>query len=93
MDPLAAFGLFAVTMMLVFYALEERNRLLPLPFAMACALASAYGFLQGSWPFGVVEAIWSMIALRRALRGRANVSHHSACTRAAKIGTAPRSAS
>jgi hypothetical protein len=68
MDLLTAFGLFAVTMMLVCYALEDRSKFYALPFAIACGLASAYGFLQGSWPFGVVEAIWSAIALRRWAR-------------------------
>jgi hypothetical protein len=65
MKPLTIFGLFAVTSMLVFYALEARSRLFILAFAAACALGSVYGFLQGAWPFGVVEAIWSVVALRR----------------------------
>jgi hypothetical protein len=65
MKPLTIFGLFAVTSMLVFYALEARSRWFILAFAGACALGSAYGFLQGAWPFGVVEAIWSIVALRR----------------------------
>ena len=59
MDTLTAFGLFAVTAMLICYALEDRSRWFVLAFAAACALGSAYGFLQGAWPFGVVEAIWS----------------------------------
>lgn len=65
MDGLTAFGLFAVTAMLVTYALERRSRWFILAFAGACALGSAYGFLQGAWPFGVVEAIWAVVALRR----------------------------
>ena len=65
MDLLSLFGLFAVTAMLVCYALEDRNRLFILAFAGACALGSLYGFLQGAWPFGVVEAVWSAIAVRR----------------------------
>lgn len=65
MDALTAFGLFAVTAMLVCYALERRSRWFILGFAGACALGSIYGFLQGAWPFGVVEAIWSLVALRR----------------------------
>jgi hypothetical protein len=64
-DWLTAFGLFSVTAMLVFYALEDRSRTYILAFAAACVLASAYGFLQGAWPFGVVEAIWARIAVRR----------------------------
>jgi hypothetical protein len=65
MNRLTAFGLFAVAAMLVCYALEERSRWYVLAFACACALASVYGFLQGAWPFGLVEAVWSVVALRR----------------------------
>lgn len=65
MSALTVFGLIAVTAMLVFYALEERHPLYTLGFAAACALGSAYGFLQGAWPFGVVEAVWTLVAVRR----------------------------
>ncbi|TMQ16462.1 MAG: hypothetical protein E6K82_23475 [Candidatus Rokuibacteriota bacterium] len=65
MDGLTLFGVFAVTAMLVCYALEERARAFVLAFAAACVLASAYGFLQGAWPFGIVEAVWTIVALRR----------------------------
>jgi hypothetical protein len=65
MNLLTAFGLVAVTLMLVFYALERRSRWYTLPFAGACILGSAYGFLQGAWPFGLVESVWSVIAVRR----------------------------
>ena len=65
MDRLTLFGLFAVTAMLVTYALETRSHGFILGFAGACALGSIYGFLQGAWPFGVVEAIWAIVALRR----------------------------
>jgi hypothetical protein len=64
-NHLTLFGLFAVTAMLVTYALESRSRWFILAFAGSCALGSAYGFLQGAWPFGVVEAIWAVVALRR----------------------------
>jgi hypothetical protein len=64
-DVLSLFGLFAVTAMLVAYALEDRSHWFILAFAAACALGSAYGFLQGAWPFGLVEAIWAGVALRR----------------------------
>jgi hypothetical protein len=72
MDTLTLFGLFAVTAMLVFYVLEERGHTYVLGFAAACALGSIYGFLQGAWPFGVVEAIWAGVALRRWHRARAS---------------------
>jgi hypothetical protein len=65
MDELAAFGLFAVTAMLVCYALEDRSHWFILASAGACALGSLYGFLQGAWPFGVVEAVWCAVAGRR----------------------------
>jgi hypothetical protein len=65
MDRLTAFGLFAVTAMLVTYALEQRSRWYILAFAGACLLGSTYGFLQGAWPFGIVEAIWAVVAARR----------------------------
>ena len=65
MDRLTLFGFFAVTAMLVTYALEQRSRWYILAFAGACWLGSIYGFLQGAWPFGLVEAIWGLVALRR----------------------------
>ena len=65
MDLLALFGLFAVSAMLIFYAIEDKSRWFVLAFAGACLLGSAYGFLQGAWPFGVVELIWAGFAVRR----------------------------
>jgi hypothetical protein len=65
MDGLTWFGLFAVTAMLVCYALEHRSPWFILAFAGSCALGSIYGFLQGAWPFGVVEAIWAVVACLR----------------------------
>jgi hypothetical protein len=62
---LTLFGLFAVTAMLVSYALEKRSSWFILVFAGSCALGSVYGFLQGAWPFGLVEAVWSVVAARR----------------------------
>jgi hypothetical protein len=68
MTWLSAFGLFSVTAMMVCYALEPRSSWFILGFAMACVLGSVYGFLQGAWPFGVVEAVWAGVALRRWLK-------------------------
>jgi hypothetical protein len=64
---LTIFGAAAVTFMMLMYALERRGLrfILAFAFAFACLLSSAYGFLVGTWPFGVVEAIWVLIALRR----------------------------
>ena len=71
MDPLTLFGLFAVAAMLVCYALEDRSHWFIFAFAAACALGSIYGFLQGAWPIGLVEAVWAVVALRRWIaRGR-----------------------
>ncbi|HZQ19020.1 MAG TPA: hypothetical protein VFA90_09880 [Terriglobales bacterium] len=65
MTPLSAFGLFAVTAMLVTYAMEGKGNWFVLAFAFACLLGSSYGFLQGAWPFGLVEAFWAGVAVRR----------------------------
>jgi hypothetical protein len=65
MSLLTAFGLFSVTAMLICYAFEKRSPWFILGFAVACAFGSVYGFLQGAWPFGLVEAIWSVVAGRR----------------------------
>ena len=65
MDALTLFGALAVSAMLVFYALEARSPWFVVAFAGACLASSAYGFMQGAWPFGVVELLWSVIALRR----------------------------
>jgi hypothetical protein len=67
LDGVTLFGLAAVTAMLVFYALEHRSRWFVLAFAASCLFASLYGFLSGAWPFGIVELIWSGVALRRFL--------------------------
>jgi len=61
------YGVCALTFMMVMYALERRDRRFIAAFAVGCLLSSAYGFLAGAWPFGIVEAIWSGIALRRFL--------------------------
>jgi hypothetical protein len=65
MNSFTLFGLVAVTAMLVTYALEKRSKWFILAFAVSCLLGSIYGFLQGAWPFGLVEAIWVMVAARR----------------------------
>ena len=65
MTGLTAFGLIAVTAMVVCYAFESRSHWFTLAFAGACVLGSVYGFLQGAWPFGMVEGVWAVIAVRR----------------------------
>jgi hypothetical protein len=65
MGVLTAFGATVVTFMMVMYALEHRGRGFVAAFACGCALSSTYGFLAGTWPFGIVEAVWAGIALRR----------------------------
>jgi hypothetical protein len=73
-DWLTAFGLFAVTAMLICYALEDRGHGFILAFAGACVLGSLYGFMQGAWPFGLVEAVWAVIAARRWWRRAASAA-------------------
>ena len=65
MDLLTLYGVVAVVSMLVLYALEARGRVFVLFFAFACLASSLYGFMQGAWPFGAVELVWSGVALRR----------------------------
>jgi hypothetical protein len=65
LDALTTFGAVAVTIMMVCYALEARHALFVLAFAGACIASSIYGFLAGTWPFGVVEAVWALVAVRR----------------------------
>jgi len=66
---LTLYGACAVTFMMVMYAFESRDRIFVLLFAFGCALSSSYGFLAGTWPFGVVEAIWCVVAIRRYATG------------------------
>jgi hypothetical protein len=70
MDTLSLFGLLAVSAMLITYALEGQSHWFVLFFALSCALGSVYGFLSGAWPFGVIEAIWAVVALRRWIQLR-----------------------
>jgi len=67
MSAVTVYGVCAVTFMMVMYGLEPRGRGFVLAFAAGCLLSSAYGFLSGAWPFGVVEAIWAVVAMRRFL--------------------------
>ena len=66
---ITVYGVVAVSFMMLMYALERRGRYFVAAFALGCVLSSVYGFLSGAWPFGVVEAIWSIIALRRFRHG------------------------
>jgi hypothetical protein len=70
MDALTLFGLFAVSAMLVCYALESRSHWFVLLFAVSCCLGAVYGFLQGAWPFGLIEVVWAVIAFQRWLKVR-----------------------
>lgn len=65
MNLLSFFGLFSISIMLVFYALEERSHWFVFCFGVSCILASIYGFLQGAWPFGLVEIAWTIVVLRK----------------------------
>jgi hypothetical protein len=61
------FGVAALTFMMLMYTLEARHPRFVLAFAIGCLLSSAYGFLSGAWPFGIVELIWTGVAFRRYL--------------------------
>lgn len=63
------YGVCALTFMMAMYALEARSRHFIAAFALGCALSSSYGFLSNAWPFGAVEGIWTIVALRRYVRG------------------------
>lgn len=77
MDALSLFGLFSVIAMLVFYALEERSHWFILAFAFSCVLGSIYGFLQGAWPFGIVEIAWTIVVFRKWIQVRKQgVNYH-----------------
>ena len=69
---LTIYGATAVAFMMLMYALESRGPRFIAAFALGCALSSVYGFLAGTWPFGVVEAIWTLVALRRYSRSRSS---------------------
>lgn len=66
----SVFGALAVSFMMLMYALESRGPTYILAFALGCALSSTYGFLAGTWPFGIVEGVWTLVALRRYRIGR-----------------------
>jgi len=80
MDLLTAFGLAAVSLMLVFYAIEDKSHWFILAFAGSCLMGSTYGFLQGAWPFGIVELIWSAIAIQKWSKRRATIENRNART-------------
>ena len=71
---LTTYGVLALTFMMIMYGLEGRSHRFVLAFAAGCLLASSYGFLSGAWPFGVVEAIWAVVAMRRYQQRRRNIA-------------------
>ena len=62
---ITVFGVVALTFLMTMYALEDRGTRFVAAFAAGCAMSRVYGFVSGAWPFGAVEAIWCVIALRR----------------------------
>lgn len=78
MGAITLFGVVAVTFMMAMYALEARGRGFILAFAFGCLLSSVYGFLSGAWPFGVVEAIWALVAVRRFVTTPGQSRRHGA---------------
>lgn len=67
-DALTLFGLISVVAALVFYSKEESGPAYTLGFGLACFASSVYGFLQGAWPFGIIEAVWGIVATRKWLQ-------------------------
>jgi hypothetical protein len=65
MSFITVYGVFALSFMMVMYALERRGPNFVLAFALGCLLSSVFGYLSGAWPFGVVEAIWCVVAVQR----------------------------
>lgn len=64
-SPVNLYGALVLTIMMVFYALEGRNKRFTLYFGFACIFSSAYGFLSGTWPFGIIEIVWTGISFRK----------------------------
>ncbi|MGC9220331.1 MAG: hypothetical protein ACP5H2_03120 [Solirubrobacteraceae bacterium] len=83
---LTVYGACAVTFMMLVYALERRGPRFVLAFAFGCLLSSSYGFLAGTWPFGIVEAVWSAVALRRFLSLRAGAAARASSAARADSG-------
>lgn len=67
MNWVTVYGVAVLVFMMLMYALESRHRRYIAAFALGCALSSSYGFLSGAWPFGAVEAVWCLVAVRRYL--------------------------
>ena len=86
---LTVFGACAVTFMMLMYALERRGRQFILAFACGCALSSVYGFLAGTWPFGVVEAIWAAVALHRYMQISSETARSAGNAAAARSVSTP----
>jgi hypothetical protein len=73
-DGLTLFGVASLSVMLLCYALERRSPWFTFGMACACVAAGVYGFLQGAWPFAVIEGIWAAIAYVRWWQDRASLS-------------------
>lgn len=59
------FGFASVSAMVLFYAIESRSTVYVLAFAGSWLSAAAYAALIGSWPFALVESLWSVVAFLR----------------------------
>ena len=72
MDALTLFGVASLSVMLLCYALERKSPWFTFGMASACVAAAIYAFLQGAWPFAVIEIIWAAIAYIRWWNDRNN---------------------
>jgi len=86
-------GACVVTFMMVMYALEGRGRGFVLAFALGCALSSTYGFLAGTWPFGIVEGVWSLVAVKRYVGQSGGAGAESRSAESSTRSASPRAGS
>lgn len=83
MDVLAVFGFLTAFFTLCFALDQRKSRSLVLMTALGLAGLSAYAFLQGAWPLGIVNGVWSAATLGKWRRQRRTVVS-TACVRAAR---------
>ncbi|MCL4451032.1 MAG: hypothetical protein M1327_00180 [Candidatus Thermoplasmatota archaeon] len=76
LSPLNIYGISVLLAMLFFYIREVRSRAYTLLFSLSCIASSIYGFLAGTWPFGVVEFVWFVFSFRKYI-GLRKTKHYA----------------
>ena len=71
-SDLNIFGALILLFMMIFYILEQKSRSYTLAFGVACLGSSLYGWLAGTWPFGVIELAWGIFAFNKWIKIRKN---------------------